>query len=376
LTNTLPSLTESLQSALSSLPSSDAILPPSGGITLLDSKNEIFLSYLQALALRNLEVIRSVREHLPKKEGSKNSAGDEDVTIRDGLVKDLVKHRVYLEKGVRPLEDRLKYQIDKVVRAADDEERTAKAREASAAQRNGHTKSNEAEDSDSDASKSDADSVASADASVYRPNPNAFGRQNQSSATSAPSDTTRQTSTSDVYRPPRIQATTMPTTERRPEKRDGRPTKSATIDEYISTELSTAPAAEPSIGSTIVSGGRRTKSAKERADEQERREYEETNLVRLPKESKKEMLRKQGGRGAGAGYGGEEWRGLGGDVDRIDRLTSRKSGGGGGGSGGVGGALEKSRKRARETVDGPRGDGVAAGGEFEKRRKKVMRKLK
>ncbi|PQE20059.1 sas10 utp3 c1d family protein [Rutstroemia sp. NJR-2017a BBW] len=140
----------------------------------------------------------------------------------------------------------------------------------------------------------------------------------------------------------------MPTTERR-EKQEKRPNKSATLDEFINTELSTAPLAEPSIGSTIIAGGRRSKSEKERKEDAERKEYEERNYVRLPKESKKDRAKKNkaGGR-QDAGYGGEEWRGLGEGIDRIDRLTKRKSGGSG-----MKDVLEKSRKRAVE--DSPRG---------------------
>ena len=77
----------------------------------------------------------------------------------------------------------------------------------------------------------------------------------------------------------------MPTTESR-QKRE-RPGRSATLDEYVSSELATAPLAQPSIGSNVAAGGRRTKNAKDLEKERERRDYEETNLVRLPKESKK-----------------------------------------------------------------------------------------
>lgn len=128
----LPGLASSLESAIPALPTSDSILPPANGITLLDAKNELFLSYLQTLALRNLAVIRSAKH-------GKINVGDLDAQ----LVKDLVKRRVYLEKGVRPLEDRLKYQIDKVVRAAEDEARGAVQKAAIAKQATSAPKNNE-----------------------------------------------------------------------------------------------------------------------------------------------------------------------------------------------------------------------------------------
>lgn len=347
--DTLPSLVDSIKSASATLPEDLTYKIPENGISLLDTKNEIFLSYLQTLALRNLEVIRSVRHILGSRNGDKNkksseAGSTESKRLQEQMVKDLVRHRVYLEKGVRPLEERLRYQIDKVVRAADDEERRSAPAEKSAT-----TPADQDSDAE-DAGDTDVNELA------YRPNPASFARP------AAVAQDQRRADDSGVYRPPRITATAMPSTERR-EKRDGRPQRSATMDEFIASEHSSAPSAMPSIGSTIVDGGRRDKSAKEREKEAERREYEETHLMRLPKEGKKE-IGKRNARDRGM-FGGEEWRGIGEGVDRIERLTKGK---------GRQGALEKSRKRKNE--DGQRGSGVQdAGGEFERRKKKIMRRL-
>lgn len=373
ISKALPGLTQSLESALPSLPTEEKIKPAKNGITLLDAKNEIFLSYLQTLALRNLAVIRSVGKHVKNKSASTNgdasSALDQD--LDDQLVKDLVKHRVYLEKGVRPLEDRLKYQIDKVVRAAEDEARAQEAASAPASTKKTSSKKaaaptasdSEEDDDDEEDEESEVDELS------FRPSAASFTRA-PAAPGSAPSTTpevsAREKAMAEdgIYRPPRITATAMPTTERK-EAKDKRPMRSATIDEYVTNELSEAPYAQPSIGSTIVNGGRRDKSARERREEEERREYEESNLVRLPKESKKDKAKKAH-RERGA-FGGEDWRGLTDGVDRIDRLTKKKTGGG---------ALERSRKRKADE-DGQRGDGaggVDMGRDFERRKKRTMRK--
>ncbi|KAH0351028.1 hypothetical protein KCU81_g2474, partial [Aureobasidium melanogenum] len=355
LASILSGLTSSLESAIPALPTSDSILPPANGITLLDAKNELFLSYLQTLALRNLAVIRSAKD-------GKTNAGEFD----DQLVRDLVKHRVYLEKGVRPLEDRLKYQIDKVVRAAEDEARgvvqkAAVAKQSAAAATSAASDDEENSDDD-DGSDSEADSD---DGLAFRPNPAALTRPSEAteptrSKTEAPSD--------GIYRPPRINATTMPTPlSPRREKGDRKPMRSNTIDEYVADELSGAPTAQPSIGSTITAGGRRDKSARERREEAERTAYEEANLVRLPKESKKERAKKGGNKRGG--FGGEEWDLLGQGIGRIDRLTKK---GERTGAGGVGGALERSRKRKVDD-DGGRG-GADIGRDFERRKKRAMRR--
>ena len=162
-----------------------------------------------------------------------------------------------------------------------------------------------------------------------------------------------------IYRPPKIMPTALPTTERR-ERQERRPRRSNVIDEFVSAEMSAAPIAEPSIGSTIIAGGRQTKSKKDREHEAERTRYEETNFIRLPKETKKELAKRGGGR-RDATYGGDEWKGLTEGADRIERLTRRSKN--------SGSALEKSRKRKNE--DGQRSDGVAVGDIFDKRRKKI-----
>jgi U3 small nucleolar ribonucleoprotein protein LCP5 len=344
----LDTLTQALTSASESAEKIKSPIPPKDGISLLDVKNELFLSYLQNLVFLIILKLRN----------RKSGTNDNDEDLDGAVVKKLVELQVYLEKGVRPLEGRLKYQIDKVLRAADDAKRVE---DASKPKSNGRIAREQDEEEDSeDDSDSDEESTngvslkaSEIDDLQYRPNPSAFVRP------SAVAESDSKTRAEDgIYKPPRIQATAMPTTGSR-EKEARKPNKSATLDEFVNTELSTAPLAEPSIGSTIVDRGRTVKSEKTKQEEKERREYEERNYVRLPKESKKDRAKK-GGR-KDAGYGGEEWRGLGEGIDRIDRLTKRKGGE-------PRGALEKSRKRPTE--DGPRSSGgIEAGQGFQKRLK-------
>src|SRR2546421_1049056 len=105
-------LTSSLESAILSVPDSTAILPPKNGISLLDTKNELLLSYLQNLVF--LVLIKLRNGSLSQKPGTQED-GVNGNRIGNSLgaetVKKLVELRVYLEKGVRPLEGRLKYQI-------------------------------------------------------------------------------------------------------------------------------------------------------------------------------------------------------------------------------------------------------------------------
>ncbi|KAK7552560.1 Sas10/Utp3/C1D family-domain-containing protein [Phyllosticta citricarpa] len=376
LTALLSNLKASLTSASEIVPDQDAVLPPKDGISLLDVKNELLLSYLQNLVFLILLKIKNAPGAADQRDDTTEGASD----LNDQVVKKLVELRLYLEKGVRPLEAKLKYQIDKVIRAAEDAARL-EAQRSAAAQANGHGKasktggagSDESEggsgDDASESGSEEEDEGQDVDELAYRPNPAAFARP----AAAAAAETKKkgkEEASDGIYRPPRITATAMPEAYRDRDD-DGRrgPMKSAAIDEFIADELSAAPVAEPSIGSTIVSGGRRVKSQRERNDEAERRAYEETNMVRLPTESKKERAKK-GKRDQRGGFGGEEWRDLGAGLDRIERLTAKK-----GGRSGAAGALDRSRKRAVD--DGPRGDGAGAeaGAMFAKRRKTLKRRM-
>ncbi|KAH6673952.1 Sas10/Utp3/C1D family protein [Plectosphaerella plurivora] len=340
----LDSLTQSLTSASETAPKVGSIEQSTNGISLLDVKNELLLSYLQNLVFLILLKLRN----------AKNASPDAADPTQE-VVKKLVELRLYIEKGVRPLEDKLRYQIEKILRAADDTERAAQVQDVKAEVGNNS-------DSESE-SGSDEEEGAAAEASAgnFTARPGGFVRPAAASAAAASAKK------DGVYRPPRVAPTVMPS-ERR-ERKDRRPQKSATMDEFIEAEMSSVPMAVPSIGTNVLAGGRKIKTAAERKDEDERREYEESNFTRLPTASKKDKAKamQQNSRGR-MQFGGEEWRDLREGVDRINRLTAKKEG-----ARGTRALLEKSRKRGRETTDGPKSDGMAAGmgDRFQKRLKVV-----
>lgn len=368
MSDLLESLTTSLSSTGTSLPSTKresstevSILPPQDGISLLDTKCDLLLSYLQNLVFLMLLQLRE----LPSKGASAEEDGDPESSqsIQAQVTNKLIELRTYLDRGVRPLEGRLKYQVDKVIKAAEEAERVEKDAQATKPKSKNHDESGSEDESASENASSDEEDDSEEDEDIdemaYRPNVSAFSKKVEPEAKI---DKSARKATSDgIYRPPKIMPTAMPTTERKECKE--RPTRrSNVIDEFVNAEMSSAPMAEPSIGSTIVNGGRYSKSKKEREHEAERTRYEETNFVRLAGDNKKERAKKAASRRAEGTFGGEEWRGLTEGADRISRLTKRAKG--------SGNALEKSRKR-KPTEDGQRGDGVGAGQIFEKRRKKV-----
>ncbi|KAL2436385.1 hypothetical protein ABEF95_009472 [Exophiala dermatitidis] len=390
-TGLLTTLTDALHSAASAFPENgDQFLPPTDGISLLDIKNEILLSYIQNLVFL---VLLKLRESTG---GRTNASVDAAPSLEPtDVVKKLVELRVYLERGVRPLESKLKYQIDKVVRAAEDADRRAnqeastipadktKKNSKSKTQRgldDGVSDSDESvsgpEDEEESGSEEDELNGTTAEISAG-PRPAALLRKtaDNKSGTEASSRSTGTDTGTGAYKPPRITPTAMPeppSVRDRDQQPAARKRRSQLLDEYIDEELSTAPRSQPSIGSnnTILQHGRGAMSSRDREKERERAEYEESNFVRLPAESKAER-RKARLRGQGNQrdmFGGEDWTGLGGLGDRINRTVAGRSRGEGAN------LLERREKRRRETTDGPRGDGSSAGavgiGEtFEKRRK-------
>ncbi|KAJ4390142.1 hypothetical protein N0V93_007616 [Gnomoniopsis smithogilvyi] len=352
----LDSLTQSISSTLEAterIPSVDA---PKDGISLLDVKNELLLSYLQNLVFLILVKLRKAKD-------AESSASDEESSLDDEVVRKLVELRLFLEKGVRPMEDKLRYQIEKVLRAADDAERNEKAAAAAADNMSDSESGSDSDDATDDDNVDDSEKATPANVSdlAFRPSLGALARTTTESSGKSSKDT------NGIYKPPKIAPTAMPTTETR-ERRQRGPIKSATMDEFIADEMSSAPQAQPSIGTNIVQFGRRLKTAGERKEEDERRNYEERNFVRLAKASKTDRAKQAAvdARRGRMNYGGEEFRDLSMGVDRINRMT-KKSGGGG-----TKALLEKSRKRGPETTDGPRGSGNAAMGERYEKRLKVL----
>lgn len=319
----LSTLTESLESACSSAPEPIALTLPADGISLLDTKNELLLTYLQNLVFL---ILLKLRNQNPSRQSS--PLDDENQSsFNDEVTRKLVELRVYIEKGVRPLESRLKYQVDKLLLAAS---------EASAAPAiNGSTKVSRVSDggantegsvaSDSDTSPAPPPHIPDL---AHRPNPSAFARTSRDDRSIAQEN-------SGLYRPPRITPTSLPTTERKL-KAPLKPRKSATLDTFIREEMEDAPIAEPSIGAGSGLRG------KEKDREEERRGYEEQRLVRLPEEKKKG--RRRAGEDLSGGLGGL------GDIDFGDLKGGRKRKGDRGGDGEGERIGERWEKRVKKGV--------------------------
>ncbi len=124
------------------------------GISLLTVKNDAMLDYLHHIVAVCISKISG---------RSLDSSSSSDAHSPADLVQNLVKLRLMLEK-LRPLENRLKYQMDKLLRAAADADKEVMLGRAKPA-----TKSKKSKDGDSD-----EDEDVSDDDLAFRPNPGAF----------------------------------------------------------------------------------------------------------------------------------------------------------------------------------------------------------
>lgn len=360
----LASLTASLQSTLESIP---VDLPQPNGISLLDLKNELMLSYLHNIVHLVLLRLCGTREH-----------GKADIA---NCVKQLVELRVMLEKGVKPVEAKLKYQIDKVVRRSVEAEMASKGTVMGPGGQGNDDEHGDGPDSeDRDRRGIRINTTLDADGQSIRPKLNLpttttplaedlSYRPHPAALTKATNDDRTPDNTAPlhgIYRPPHISAVSMTATTTDPTAPTARVAtkKSYSLDAFVAEELSYAPTAEPSIGSTIVASGRSIRTAESRREEAERREYEESNFVRLPKLSKKDAAqkRKRDARVNDHTFGGEDWRSFAGDLDRLTARAGRL----GGERSRVATLLEKSRKRKEPEGDGEAGVRVHLGKRFKK----------
>jgi U3 small nucleolar ribonucleoprotein protein LCP5 len=199
LTAVLSRITDSLTSAGETLP--DSAPRSQNGLSLLDLKNNLLLSYIQNLSLLILAKLDNPDFTLQN-------------DISQKIIWNLIRDRVHLERGVSTLETKLAYQIRKLIRSAED-----------------------------------ANSSSKDENLRFKPNPSALVVATQ--------DTTDKTET---YKPPRISSTALPASST-----DGPRRNKVLEEFISSSSLSAQPVAVPSVGSNLTGIGSRNeyKSSKQ-----------------------------------------------------------------------------------------------------------------
>lgn len=260
------------------------------GISLLALKNQCLASYINNTLLVALSQL----------EGNNS--------VRDAARERTVEQRVSLEKGIRPLEAKITYQVDKALRAF---RRSVEQEEAKKQRRQ-----------EQESTKPDDESDSDVDPSAYRPQPQQLASRRSDSEDEDDADEPRK------YVVPKISAT-LPNSEQtkstRPRRRD------FAMEEYVQ-DNDDAPVAEPSIGSRIMDSGRGgEQTSRDRRRNREVDDYEEANFTRISGTSKKQSRKDAAQRQRDAetrSFFGEDWGfldtdGRGGSTGAKRQLKSR-----------------------------------------------------
>ncbi|CAK9439232.1 uncharacterized protein LODBEIA_P34550 [Lodderomyces beijingensis] len=318
LTETLSSASEDYPDFIHNLLEKSKQAEPEG-ISLLQLKNQALASYINNLALIVLSHLERLEEHgdNDNSDGENKKQDDRDEAIQRSIVQ-----RVTLEKGVKPLERKITYQIENLVRAYNKMEAQQKA-----ASQKAESAANLADSelgSSHDQSELDSDEE---DELAYRPDASSFAKL----AKQGPASTGTSSTTSEKYKPPKISAMAPPTSTKSaaaattPGTASDKATKRLqSMEEYLQDQ-SDLPMAEASIGSTIVQHGRGgVKTQHDRQKEREIQRYEEANFTRLPTtQTKKSFREKQ--RDLANQFAGEDWSMFSSRNDRdLSKDTSRK----------------------------------------------------
>lgn len=273
-------------------------------VSLLDLKNHSMLAYIHNLVIIILSQIERIK-----------SKTDESVAdIRGSTIENAITHRVTLDKGIKPLEKKLTYQLDKMVRSYNKMLAEFNTRDQ---QEDGTTDENGKEESDDENSSDES----SEDELSYRPDPSALIKKPMK--TSSSSSTSNEAKDNDeTYKPPKISAMAPPASSASQQGDNKRPNqKLQSMEEYL-RESSDLPMEDKSIGANIVNHGRSVKTNQERQRELEVQRYEEENFTRLPNTmTKKNKTQKR--KDLQNTFGGEDWSMFNNTRD-INEGTSRK----------------------------------------------------
>ncbi|KAK9379574.1 uncharacterized protein V2V93DRAFT_373082 [Kockiozyma suomiensis] len=281
----------------------------SPGISLLGLKADTMASYLHNLGVRSLFALSRISEEEEDgedEEENKLKPEELDLSIRKLLVTD----RVILERGIRPLEKKIEYQIQKLLRAAAASPKKVKKVDQSDGDSDLDTSSEVESEKDEDDEEEELDDLPLS----YKPRPNLLVSSEPKASAASP----KSSSAPKKYVPPKINPTKLPSTRNMSGPVDKsqrqRVQRNRALEEYIAQSTSLAPETEVSVGSNVLDhgrGGTRTQIAQ--AKEDRVRGYEESNFVRLADDGKKKRKPRSND------FMGENWDIGGGDYSQAKR---------------------------------------------------------
>lgn len=281
-------------------------IPVLEGVSLLTLKNNSLISYLQNLVLILLAKLQDLDEE-------SNGEINNQRAVENSIVQ-----RVTLEKGIKPLEKRLSYQLEKMIRSykrTETEEEETREKLSKVGEKGEEDEEEDDEDEDGDDSDSEDD-----DNLAYKPDVQALAKLAPNSKSTKQSSSAS-TLSGEKYKPPKISAIEPPKpTSASTSKASNR--KLQSMEEYLK-ENSDQPMLESSIGSTIVDHGKGgVKTSKDKEREREIQTYEENNFTRLPNAATKKSYKQRQSEMVN-NFGGEDWSIFNNKRD-VSESTSRK----------------------------------------------------
>ncbi|KAJ1022594.1 hypothetical protein NDA16_003583 [Ustilago loliicola] len=335
------------------------------GISLLTVKNDAMLDYLHHVVAVCITKI-SGRSLV----GGSSSSKARNTQDPADLVQNLVKLRLMLEK-LRPLENRLKYQMDKLLRAAADADKEVMLGRSKPATKDKKSRSKD--------DVSDDDDGASDDDLAFRPNPSAFmqdkARASAKSSKSSSNDRRRRSGRGDsyddsensdeeggktaVYRPPKLVPMSYDPDARNNKKDRSSITRNSALLSDLTAGMSSNPYEASSAGVGVGGRGRLAANTSARAKALARmEEFEEENFTRLVQSKKDARKRRRdeadvalGGAGLSSGRDGRRRIGGGMEEEFGDLLRGA----------GLDGRNGKKAKKAQNAYDALRSSSKVGG---------------
>lgn len=293
-------------------------IPQLEGVSLLTLKNNSLLSYLNNLVIILLAKLQEVEEESLETFNSIEA-------IRSSAVENTIVQRVNLEKGIKPLEKRLSYQLDKMIRSYNrmesEEQDTRKSIEESSNNKKKASGSSSESDSESGSEEgSDFDSEAEDDNLQYKPDVQALTKLTSKDKSNKSAG--KSSNSGEKYKPPKISAVEPPKPIASASSSSSSNRKLQSMEEYLN-ENSDQPMLETSIGAAVVDHGKGgVRTNKEREKEREIQRYEETNFTRLPNAATKKSFKEKQSDLVNK-FAGEDWS-IFNNRRSVSESTSRK----------------------------------------------------
>ncbi|CCH60730.1 hypothetical protein TBLA_0D02260 [Henningerozyma blattae CBS 6284] len=251
-------------------------------VSLLSLKNDTLLAYINSLLLI-----------IGNKLNINDAKDDDDLEKNhhelDKYRENTIQHRIVMERGIKPLEKKLNYQLDKLVRTYTKLEKDYLESEKRALEKLSHSSSS----SDDDNDDSDQDSSDEDEKMVFKPNISGLltkedTKKSKRTEIEAEAEMETEAGTDSVYKPPKINAIAPPKQTQFVDRFDPKYHKDNTrgsrmqaMEEYL-RESSDQPDWESSIGANIVNSGRGgIKSHRDTEVDRKMADFEEENMTRL-----------------------------------------------------------------------------------------------